>query len=128
MAATDQQQPPTSRSEDKLQKFFGIPQGQYRVLSPTSPENISPVSPITNGNGNANHTVDRFTSELERPETRQSTVSVESSEHGRGKGEQIFAGNRMGSVKKRLSLLGIGKKPSKSSVRSRGHVESLIEE
>jgi hypothetical protein len=66
--------------------------------------------------------------ELERPGTRQSGVSVESSSHNRH-GENVGVGTtRMGSVKKRLSLLGIGKKASKSSVRSRGQVESLMEE
>jgi hypothetical protein len=68
--------------------------------------------------------------ELERPATRQSGVSVESSHNGRtdSAGATAFAGTRMGSVKKRLSFMGIGKKASKSSVRSRGQVESLAEE
>lgn len=116
----------TTRSEDKLQKYFGIPHGQYRVMSPTHDD----VAATTN-NGDAKYYASG--GDLERPETRQSGVSVESSHNGHIENAGptgAFAGSRMGSVKKRLSLLGmgIGKKASKSSVRSRGQVESLTEE
>jgi hypothetical protein len=113
----------TTRSEDKLQKYFGIPHGQYRVMSPTHDDIAA-----TTANVNENAYSAGGGGELERPGTRQSGVSVESSSHNRH-GENVGVGTtRMGSVKKRLSLLGIGKKASKSSVRSRGQVESLMEE
>jgi hypothetical protein len=113
----------TTRSEDKLQKYFGIPHGQYRVMAPTHDD----IAATTTTNGDA---YSAGVGELERPGTRQSGVSVESSLNGRveNTGPTAFAGTRMGSVKKRLSLLGIGKKASKNSVRSRGRVESLVEE
>lgn len=113
----------TTRSEDKLQKYFGIPHGQYRVMSPTN-DDIA-----TTTNGDPHHYSGG--GDLERPGTRQSGVSVESSHNGRVDNPGAtgsYPGTRMGSVKKRLSFMGLGKKVSKTSVRSRGQVESLMEE
>jgi hypothetical protein len=93
------------RSEDKLHKYFGIPQSQYRRVS-TSPENDLQRNP------SIQHSMD-----LDRPGTQQSNGSEDTNYH-----------NKVGSVKKRFSLLGIGKKPSKSSVNSRGGVDHLTEE
>lgn len=117
----------TIRSEDKLQKYFGIPHGQYRVMSPTHDD----IAATTTANGDASYSpTGGVAGEYERPGTRQSAVSVESSHNGQfeNTAPTAYSGTRMGSVKKRLSLLGIGKKASKSSVRSRGQVESLMEE
>jgi hypothetical protein len=65
-------------------------------------------------------------SDYDRPNTRQSNQSTQDTAVSAGVTSSI--GSRVGSVKKRLSMLGIGKKASKSSVRSRGQPESLIEE
>jgi dedicator of cytokinesis protein 3 len=94
-----------TRSEDKLHKYFGIPQSQYRVMSPSPENDVKRKSSI------------QLSIDLERPGTQQSNGSEDTNYH-----------NRVGSVKKRFSLLGIGKKPSKSSVDSRAGVESLTEE
>ena len=111
-----------SRSEDKLQKYFGIPHSQYRVLSPDSErERIRshPTQPVGNMNSGIG-AIQHAGLDIERPDTRQSAQSQQSTD--------TSLGSKVGSVKKRLSMLGIGKKPSKSSVRSRGRVESLAEE
>lgn len=80
-------------------------------------------------NGDAHHCSGG--GDLERHGTRQSGISAESSHHGpfdNPSTTSSYAGTRMGSVKKRLSFMGLGKKMSKGSVRSRGRVESLVEE
>jgi hypothetical protein len=119
-----------TRSEDKLHKYFGIPQSHYRVLSP-SPErqadhitnNVS-HQPSTQRSPEYQRSID-----TDRPDTRQSAKSARSVTSTED--HSSFGSHRMGSVKKRLSLLGIGKKPSKASVKSGGRgggVESLVEE
>jgi dedicator of cytokinesis protein 3 len=95
-----------TRSEDKLHKYFGIPQSQYRHMSPSPDNDAQQRNPSI-----------QASMELDRPGTQQSYGSEDTNYHG-----------KVGSVKKRFSLLGIGKKPSKSSVNSRGGVESLTEE
>jgi hypothetical protein len=115
----------SSQHEDKLQKYFGIPESQYRVASP-EPQPQPRMQPAPPASGHYNATIAHASppltqQELERPTTRQSSRSTQD-----GGGSSI--GSRVGSVKKRLSILGIGKKASKSSVRSRGKPESLIEE
>lgn len=130
--------PASISNEDKLQKYFGIPESQYRVASPefdqrerharTTSNHIQPAVPAT---GHYNATIVHASPPLpqqepERPTTRQSSRSTQDGAGATSGGSSI--GSRVGSVKKRLSILGIGKKASKSSVRSRGQPESLIEE
>ncbi|KAE9969385.1 hypothetical protein EG328_006889 [Venturia inaequalis] len=113
----------TTRSEDKLQKYFGIPNGQYRVMSPTNDDMAS----TTNGDFRQ-HSVG---GDLERPGTRQSGISAESTHTGQVDNPSrngSYSGTRMGSVKKRLSFMGLGKKVRLGSVRGGGRVESLTEE
>lgn len=131
---------PASNNEEKLQKYFGIPESQYRVASPeprhevhartasNHNQNQMPSAPAT---GQYNATIAHASpplsqQEIERPGTRQSSRSTQDTGASKEGGSSI--GSRVGSVKKRLSILGIGKKASKSSVRSRGQPESLIEE
>lgn len=113
----------TTRSEDKLQKYFGIPHGQYRVKSPTNDD----IATTTNGGPHQYY----GDGDLERPSTRQSGVTAASSHNGgvdNSSATGSYSGKRMGSVKKRLSFMGLGKKISKTSVKSRGPVQSLAEE
>lgn len=63
--------------------------------------------------------------EAARPSTRGSNGSNADAGSANTGGS---IGSKVGSVRKRLSMMGIGKKASKSSVRSRGQVESLPEE
>jgi hypothetical protein len=119
---------PSNQSEDKLQKYFGIPQSQYRVTSPdpdrerharTTSNHIQPS--VANYAPRPSLAV----SDYDRPGVSQSSQSTQDTGASPGAGS---LGSRVGSVKKRLSMLGIGKKASKSSVRSRGGQESLVEE
>ncbi|KAF2405083.1 hypothetical protein EJ06DRAFT_11759 [Trichodelitschia bisporula] len=62
---------------------------------------------------------------ISRPSTRNSEGQGSGGDDGMGGSMR----SKVGSVRKRFSMLGIGKKPSKSSVRSRGGVgESVVEE
>ena len=132
--------PASISNEDKLQKYFGISESQYRVASPepdlrqrhariASNQVAPPSAPAT---GQYNATIVHASPPLpqhepDRPSTRQSNRSTQDTV-GATSGGGSSIGSRVGSVKKRLSILGIGKKASKSSVRSRGQPESLIEE
>lgn len=113
---------PANQSEDKLQKYFGIPEAQqYNASSKIS-------SPELEQRGFAAPAHNDTASKSEHnasTRTRQSSLSTQDSS---GAGANV--GSKVGSVKKRLSMLGIGKKASKASVRSRGGgmAEGVIEE
>jgi hypothetical protein len=96
-----------TRSEDKLHKYFGIPQSQYRHLSP------SPDDEVQRGNSI------QLSMDFDRPGTRQSGASDDTNGYAK----------KSGSVKKRFSLLGLGKKGnlSRASVDG-GKGASLVEE
>lgn len=124
--------PSSVSNEDKLQKHFGIPESQYRASPPELDQRQHNARKLSNsvqpapatGQYNASPPLSQ---QEERPNTRQSSRSTQDTLGGKSGGGSSI-GSRVGSVKKRLSILGIGKKASKSSVRSRGQPESLIEE
>ncbi|KIW06257.1 uncharacterized protein PV09_02729 [Verruconis gallopava] len=125
---------PSSQSEDKLQKYFGIPESQYQA-GPTdlkrekhargASNHVQSQTPVSYATTSPVQQPNVAISDYERPSTRQSNQSTQGT--GASPGAPSL-GSRVGSVKKRLSMLGIGKKASKTSVRSRGQPESLIEE
>ncbi|KAF2432136.1 hypothetical protein EJ08DRAFT_695933 [Tothia fuscella] len=118
-----------TRSEDKLHKYFGIPQSQYRhVASPTPGEmreneggemrSIEQQS-FDNGERDGSGGGANGGGKGDRPGTRQSDRSYSTMAGGGVGGTGDGTRSRQGSgVKKRFSLLGIGKKPSKSSVNT----------
>jgi hypothetical protein len=126
--------PSSVSNEEKLQKYFGIPESQYRAepdqrqLHARKLSNaVQPAAATGQYNATIVHASPPLSQQEERPSTRQSSRSTQGTlDNKSGGGSSI--GSRVGSVKKRLSILGIGKKASKSSVRSRGQPESLIEE
>jgi hypothetical protein len=97
-----------TRSEDKLHKYFGIPQSQYRHLSPSPDENDVP----------RNNSI-QLSIDFDRPHTQQSGASDDTT----------GLGSKSGNVKKRFSLLGLGKKGSISKGSIEGaRVRNLTEE
>jgi len=103
-----------SRSKDRSKNRLSL-----SFLAPTSPPvEALPAFPgkQSNQNGGGSSVQSRSQSIDSRPETSKSGKSEKSEHH------------RKGSVRKRLSILQIGKKSSKNSVKARSADDTLVEE